>query len=312
MCACFNRAFSPPTDQQRAKALGDIYQLSDDIRRAVTIGIDECFLPFPVPNEGDWVSIHAEQGQTVQQFERTKRTVPHSRAPSLESICDFSRPFFPGCQLEILPRIDFTDFSKHLQTGNRINPYTKQPQYLTSFIIGHLKKMKRRERKNDRRELFCIGVTMADIYPASGWNFVYGLASINDGIGIYSFSRLDPSFPDIATAGPCTDEERILMLKRAISVFVHEVIHLFGVEHCIYYLCLMNGAETEKEMDGQPLYLCPVCLRKMYLASGKEKKHFNVIQMYTEISDLCKRFHFKDELAWYENRLNLLNKIEDN
>ncbi|CAF1131752.1 unnamed protein product [Rotaria sp. Silwood1] len=327
MCASSNSVYSPATDQQRAKALGDTYQLTDDIRRAVTIGIDECFLPFPIPNEGDWVTIHAEQGQTVQQFERTKRTVPHSsfrtiyiqpigsfdhpRAPSLEIICDFSRPFFPGCELEILPQIDFTDFSKHLQNGKRINQYTKQPQYLTSFIIGHLKKMKRRERKHDRRELFCIGVTMADIYPGSGWNFVYGLASIDDGIGIYSFSRLDPSFPDTATAGPCTDQERILILKRAISVFVHEVIHLFGVEHCIYYLCLMNGANSEEEMDGQPLYLCPVCLRKMYSAMGKEKKHFNVIQMYTKISDLCERLHFKDELAWYENRLKLLNKVAD-
>ncbi|CAF3748932.1 unnamed protein product, partial [Rotaria sordida] len=78
MCACSNRTFSPPTDHQRAKALGDTYQLNDNIRRAVTIGIDECFLPFPVPNEGDWVSIHEEPGQTVQEFEQTKRTVSHT------------------------------------------------------------------------------------------------------------------------------------------------------------------------------------------------------------------------------------------
>ncbi|CAF1252339.1 unnamed protein product [Rotaria sordida] len=312
MCACANRSFCPPTDRQRAKALGDICQLSDDISRAITIGIDECFLPFPIPNVGDWVTVHTEQGQTVQEFERTVRTVPHSRAPSLETICEFSRPFFPGCQIEILPRIDFTDFSKHGQNGMRINSYTKQPQYLTSFIIGHLKKMKRRERKHDRQELFCIGVTMADIYPGSNWNFVYGLASIDDGIGIYSFSRLDPLFPNAEMAGPCTDEVRILILKRSISVFVHEVIHLFGVEHCIYYLCMMNGTETEEEMDGQPLYLCPICLRKMYSAIGKEKKHFNVIQMYTKILELCKSLHFKDESAWYENRLNLLNITANN
>ncbi|CAF1116676.1 unnamed protein product [Rotaria sordida] len=307
MCACSNRTFSPPTDHQRAKALGDTYQLNDNIRRAVTIGIDECFLPFPVPNEGDWVSIHEEPGQTVQEFEQTKRTVSHTKAPSLETICEFACHFFPGCELEILPQIDFTDFSKHFQTGKCINSYTKQPQYLASSIIGYLKKMKRRERKHDRQELFCIGVTMADIYSESDWNFVYGLASVGDGIGVYSFARLDPSFPDTETAGLCTNTERILVLKRAISVFVHEVIHLFGIAHCIYYLCLMNGAESEEEMDGQPLYLCPICLRKMYAALGKEKKQFNIIKMYTNILDACKRLHFKDEAAWYENRLKLLN-----
>ncbi|CAF5195329.1 unnamed protein product [Rotaria magnacalcarata] len=172
--------------------------------------------------------------------------------------------------------------------------------------------MKRRERKNDRRELFCIGVTMADIYPEASWNFVYGLASIDDGIGIYSFARLDPAFPDIEAAGPCTDEERTLIFRRAIGVFVHEVIHLFGFEHCIYYSCLMNGAESEEEIDRQPLYLCPVCLRKMYSAMGKEKQHFNVIEMYTKMLDGCKRLNLKDELQWYKNRLNILNRTADN
>ncbi|CAF1206374.1 unnamed protein product [Rotaria magnacalcarata] len=328
MCACSNRGSSLPKDSQHVKALGDTDKLNDDIRRAVTIGIDECFLTFPKPKRGDWVTLHKEEGQTVQEFERTKRTVPHSshktiyiqpigpfdhpRAPSLEAISEFSSNYFPGCELEILPQIEFSDFSKHLQTGKRINKYSKQPQYLTGFIIGHLKKMKRRERKNDRRELFCIGVTMADIYPEASWNFVYGLASIDDGIGIYSFARLDPAFPDIEAAGPCTDEERTLIFRRAIGVFVHEVIHLFGFEHCIYYSCLMNGAESEEEIDRQPLYLCPVCLRKMYSAMGKEKQHFNVIEMYTKMLDGCKRLNLKDELQWYKNRLNILNRTADN
>ncbi|CAF4161077.1 unnamed protein product, partial [Rotaria sordida] len=42
--------------------------------------------------------------------------------------------------------------------------------------------MKRRERKHDHQELFCIGGTMADIYPGSDWSFVYGLASVDDGL----------------------------------------------------------------------------------------------------------------------------------
>ncbi|CAF3383055.1 unnamed protein product [Rotaria socialis] len=325
MCASFNKLFSAPTDRERARALGDTYQLPDSIRRAVTIGVDECFLPFPIPNEGDWVTMNQERGQTVESFERTKQTVlhgnrrtiyiqpigsfDHPRVPSLKNISEFSSHFFPGCRLETLPQIDFTDLPKHSRAGQRIDPYTKKPQYSATLIIDHLKKMKRRQRKNDTEELFCIGVTMADIYPDSSWNFVYGLASTIDGIAIYSFARLDPSFPDIESVGPCTEQERILILKRAISVCVHEIIHLFGLKHCVYYLCLMNGAETEVEMDGQPLYLCPICLRKMYTATGKDRKIFNVVETYHDILDVCQKFHFKDEAAWYENRLNLLTML---
>ncbi|CAM4904213.1 unnamed protein product [Rotaria socialis] len=317
MCASFNKLFSAPTDRERARALGDTYQLPDSIRRAVTIGVDECFLPFPIPNEGDWVTMNQERGQTVESFERTKQTVlhgnrrtiyiqpigsfDHPRVPSLKNISEFSSHFFPGCRLETLPQIDFTDLPKHSRAGQRIDPYTKKPQYSATLIIDHLKKMKRRQRKNDTEELFCIGVTMADIYPDSSWNFVYGLASTIDGIAIYSFARLDPSFPDIESVGPCTEQERILILKRAISVCVHEIIHLFGLKHCVYYLCLMNGAETEVEMDGQPLYLCPICLRKMYTATGKDRKIFNVVETYHDILDVCQKFHFKDEAACSNN-----------
>jgi hypothetical protein len=53
--------------------------LKDDIRRAVTIGINECFQPIPVPNDDDWLSINEEPGQTVQEFEQTLRILPYPR-----------------------------------------------------------------------------------------------------------------------------------------------------------------------------------------------------------------------------------------
>ncbi|CAF1039743.1 unnamed protein product [Didymodactylos carnosus] len=314
-----SKQFTPPTAEQRTKALGDTSKLDTDLLHALTVGINESFLPIPVPNDGDWLSIYEESGQTLKQFEKTKRTRPHStyrtiyvqpigecnhpRAPSLETICEFSSHFFPGCLVEILPSIDFD--SKTMK--QRLNPYTNQPQYLTTNLIDHLKKMQRK-RSRDRRELFCVGITMADIYPRSSWNFVYGIASIEDGVGIYSFARLDPMFPGTPDDQfPCTEEERLLILKRAIGVFVHEVIHLFGLEHCIYYLCLMNGTNNGEEMDGQPLYLCPVCLRKMYSSLNGKTNPFDVKKIYRGISDLCRKLNFKDEMDWYENRLRMLD-----
>ncbi len=57
----------------------DRFQLNNDIRRAITIGTDDCFSPIPTPGEDDWLSIQQESGQTVQEFEETLKTLPYPR-----------------------------------------------------------------------------------------------------------------------------------------------------------------------------------------------------------------------------------------
>ena len=42
------------------------------------------------------------------------------------------------------------------------------------------------------------------------------------------------------------------------SVLSHEMGHLAGLDHCIHHRCLLNGANNLKEMDRQPLFLCPL------------------------------------------------------
>jgi hypothetical protein len=68
----------------------------------------------------------------------------------------------------------------------------------------------------------------------------------------------------------------------------------------------MNGTNCEEEMDGQLIYLCPICLRKMY--SLFQKNDFNVIQMYKNLFELSKKIGFEEEANWYENRLKILNE----
>ncbi|CAF1027073.1 unnamed protein product [Adineta ricciae] len=315
--ACQQSGFQPPTLELRVEALGETDNLNEDIRLALTVAIEDSFPVIPKPSGSDWLSVQHEDGQTVQQFQRTPKTRPTTRchvisiqpigdfssprSPDLDIVCEFSRLFFPGCATELLPSVEFDNKIK-----KRIDPFSNQPQYLVAGIIAHLKKLQR--KRHNRQELFSIGVTMSDIYPRPDWNFVYGSASIDDGIGIYSFARLDPLFPyslSNSAQRPCTEPERVLILKRAVSTYVHEVMHLFGLEHCIYYSCLMNGCNCESEMDRQLLYLCPICLKKMYLSFGKER--FRIKEMYQGLLELCRKVEFQEEVHWYENRLRLLN-----
>ena len=39
--------------------------------------------------------------------------------------------------------------------------------------------------------------------------------------------------------------------------------HIFGLSHCNFYECAMNSSSFVSEVDEQPLFLCPICLRKL-------------------------------------------------
>jgi archaemetzincin len=95
------------------------------------------------------------------------------------------------------------------------------------------------------------------VYPREEWNFVYGIADIMNGVGVWSFARLDPQFPSIDDNDKePSDTDKTIILRRCVKVLVHELTHLFGLKHCIYLTCLMNGANHEEELDHQPLWLC--------------------------------------------------------
>ena len=42
---------------------------------------------------------------------------------------------------------------------------------------------------------------MIDLYPKPSWDFVYGLASSNDGVGLFSLARYDDIFYETWTQG---------------------------------------------------------------------------------------------------------------
>lgn len=40
---------------------------------------------------------------------------------------------------------------------------------------------------------------------------------------------------------------------------------LLFVQHCIHYLCIMNGTKGLTEGAGKPTHLCPCCLHKVFI-----------------------------------------------
>ncbi len=189
---------------------------------------------------------------------------------------------------------------------HRIHGGTKQIQYRTDGFHHYL--LRTRPHRNTKRELLCVAVTMADIYPDENWNFVYGEASPSDRSGVYSFARLDPLFSTPSEKlhdVPLTEGHRIVLFRRCLKVLLHELGHLFGLEHCIYYNCLMNGTNNEIEMDQQTLHMCPVCLRKLY-----STLQFDIRRRYEKLANLCEKYNLEEECVWYRKRLDYIQNNE--
>jgi archaemetzincin len=81
-------------------------------------------------------------------------------------------------------------------------------------------------------------------------------------------------------------------------VLAHEVGHIFGLAHCIYYKCAMNGRNSLEESDRRPLRLCPICLKKLQWNRG-----FDIISRYERLKEFFESQNLQEEAAWVNLRL---------
>ncbi len=100
-----------------------------------------------------------------------------------------------------------------------------------------------------------IAFTPIDLYPKDDWNYAFGLASLQQRVGVWSMARFiqkDGDQPDIGLA-----------LRRTLHVAAHETGHMFGLPHCAVFACCMNGSNSLNELDGQVAWLCHNCVAKL-------------------------------------------------
>ena len=247
----------------------------------------------------DWLANHPEKGQTFDAFRRsslqrpdsTRKKIyilplgefPEDRSPPLDRLRDLTSIFFfletVGLPAEEIGKLKLT---------TRKNGYTGQRQILTGDVLNLLK-----ERLP--ADAYCIvAVTMEDLYPDPDWNFVFGEALLAGRAGVYSFARYDPAFYGKKRG----KDYKSLIYRRSAAVLVHEAGHIFGLDHCIYFSCLMNGSNHLEESDSQPLFLCPVCLRKLQHVTG-----FEATARYRKLLDHYRKNGLEEEAAWIDRRL---------
>lgn len=293
----FATNFKPPDSAERLRAIGSTEGLPETLRKALEPVAG--FEAVPIPKPGDWLAEHREDGQSFDDFVRSRpnrpdktrnkiylqplEDFPKGQTSMLERLQDYAAAYF-AMEVKVLPRLALSDSN----ITTRINPYTRNRQILTTDVLAVL-------RKDVPADAFCVlAITMEDLYPEPSWNFVFGQASFRERVGVYSFARYDPAFYREKRG---KDYEKI-MLRRSCRVLAHETGHMFGLEHCIYFRCVLNGSNNLKESDARPLHLCPVCLRKLQHSIG-----FDVVARYVKLLQFYKKVGFNGEVQWLEKRL---------
>jgi archaemetzincin len=234
----------------------------------------------PAPQPGEWRYQTDEPGQTFEQFVSARWNRPDSLrhtiyllplgdcsgGPDAQSLSSFARAFFM-LPVAVLPgrSVDSANVVSRMDTSSG------RRQLLTSDILYFL------ERRVPSDAYCLAAITMEDLYPRPSWHFVFGEASLTNHAAVFSFARYSPNFAgEHDSLSPA--DARNLVLRRSCKVLAHEIGHLFGLYHCVYYRCVMNGSNSLAESDRKPLELCPVCLRKLCYSVG-----FDPVARYEEL-----------------------------
>ena len=255
------------------------------------------------PAPGEWLAEHPERPQSFDDFLNASTNVPTparrvvyvlpigafpDTAPPIERLQAITKAYFQ-LDVRVLPAVAIAD----VHATSRINPHTHRRQLLAPDVLGWLTK------RVPADAFGLIAITMEDLYPEPSWNFVFGMASLRERVGVQSFARQDPAF---------FGEERghdwqHIALRRATWTLVHEIGHMFGLTHCTYFKCVQAGSNHQQEADRRPLHACPVCLRKLHSAIA-----FDPAVREEELARVLAEAGIADEAAWSERRAHWIRE----
>jgi len=246
------------------------------------------------PPEFSWRTIH--KNETYEPFGNYIIRDPFSLTPKHDKIYILPLGSFTEKQKEIVT--ETCHFVEAIYGMNVVQlPVRKMPdvpdsmkrdigitQYKTGYFIDSYLSI---NEYSDAAVL--IALTSEDLFPSESWNYVFGLASFYERVGVWSMRRL--GYPDNDTL------LYRLCLERTCKIATHEIGHMFCLKHCVRYPCIMNGSNGLGETDITPQFLCPDCLEKMawnlettpsahfkrMLAYWESKKDTAQVAIYTQL-----------------------------
>jgi archaemetzincin len=240
------------------------------------------------PQPGDWLDQHHEPGQTFRQYVYSRPIKPDQkrRVIYIQPLGDFSETQrkivnltaeFMGLYFDLPVKIrEDLSLAEIPAEARRKHPSWGMDQILSTYVLHDVL----RPRLPADAVVF-LALTPSDLWPGEGWNFVFGQASLEDRVGVWSIYRNgDPNE---------SGEAFRLCLRRTLKTATHETGHMFSMPHCTAYECNMCGSNHRAESDRRPLWLCPQCLAKLSWTTGAdmEKRFEELIKFANESGLSC-------------------------
>ena len=277
------------------QALGEIRTAPASLRAMLATNV--AFEPLPDPQPQEWLALHEEHGQTFDDYARTvtrptaaERTIylqPVDDMGSLSDTCLATLAAFAGAFFRLDVRVLPPLVLEPATLTTRAAPDTGTPQVYTGDILLRLFAGK-------PADAFCVlGITAHDLFPHPIVSFAFGEASATCRVGVCSVARYGPPF--------CEDAPGLqpgAMRRRCCRVLAHEIGHMAGVGHCVYFRCLMNGSASLAESEQRPLHLCPIDLRKLQWLLG-----FDLTERYRQLQRFWRDVGDDQEATWMASRL---------
>jgi archaemetzincin len=336
-----------PSPEEQIAAM-DLTGESMLFKKMISLDFERFYDNLTAPEMGDWLMTHKEYGQTYQEFTRSglipvdvTRDIIYL-APLSCGDCEIDQGFinalvimcqsyFHGMKVKLFPKkIDLKETEIDIKVLD-----DKKIQVNANEILNLL-------YNELPTNAFClVGFTDKDLYNDSNilkprdyiykppdkktTSFCYGLSSVRNRVSVFTFTRYDPLYY-INIKKDDREQERLMkyyfiLLKRACKVAVNEVLHLFGLKNCTFFLCNMNGFNTMEEFDKRPLEVCPVCLRKLYSVICQKgttdfkniriSKPFLLYDRFVKMNECLTEYFgglFDYEIEWYKARVESLNK----
>ena len=242
-----------------------------------TVTGDQAFTRLKEPEFGDWLRSFKEPGQTLEEYAVTtqNRKTASRHTLHFRPFSDLSRiqkktigpikeylQIFFDVKVEQLPQRSVQ--KKYYHRGRR--------QYHAEKIIYEL------AEKVPANSLGLFGLMGSDLY-VDDLNFVFGVAYLQKRASLQSLNRFGT--------------KKHPLLSRALKLVAHEIGHMFGLDHCVFYECVMNGTNSLSETDRRPHHLCPVCIAKLH-----SNIRFDPAMRYQKLAAYFKKEGFREEAAF--------------
>src|SRR5215218_6833454 len=231
--------------------------------------------------DGDWLQSHPENGETFEEYVDSRPTLPTAERKTL-----YIQPVgkFSAKQLQVIRQTAdylraFYNLPVVLRDQRPIDApkemvrvqYPDNRQIRTTYFLDDLLP---KILPDDAAALLCF--TNYDLYPGDTWNYVFGQASLEKRVGVWSLWRLEKDDGKPARAE--------LFLDRTLKVAMHETGHMFSMRHCIKYECLMSGTNHLDETDRRPLDTCPECTMKIAWAMK-----YSPVERYKNLAEFWRK-----------------------